>query len=212
MNENLCTIYVVRHGESFVNILEQSNLEFDANMEVNVDLTPLGIKQVKDLAEKFKDIEFAAIYSSDYLRAKETAKILKLQRNLEVLVTEVIRERQFGSWQGRWHLVKMEIQEKLKELAEEEKMKYKFEDVETEEHMYERFITFLREVSVAYPGKNVLVVSHGNFMRTILWKLGWAKYHQLPSKSIENTGYYVLQSDGVDFFIKETVGVTKKQI
>ena len=45
-------------------------------------------------AKKLKDIPFEAIFSSDYIRAKETAEILKAERNIIVLTKEMIRERQ----------------------------------------------------------------------------------------------------------------------
>lgn len=212
MKNNLCTIYVVRHGESEGNVLGRKNQTFEAALEKEVRLTRKGNSEAKTLAKKFKNIHFDAIFSSDYARAKETAEIIKLERKLAVQTTEAIRERQFGSWAGKWHLVKYKIHEELRALSEEEKMKFVFEDVETEEHLYERLNIFLREIAVSYPNKNILVVCHGNLMRTLLWKLGWATYHELPSGSIENTGYYVVESDGTDFFLKKVVGVNKKPI
>lgn len=210
MKSNLCTIYVVRHGESQGNVLGSKGKTFDSNMETSVSLTEKGIGQAKKLAERFKTVRFDAIFSSDYVRAKETAEILKLKRKLAIDAKEIIRERQFGSWAGKWHLVKHKLHEEIRSLEEKDKMSFVFEDVETEEQLYDRFNVFLREIAVAYPEKNILVVCHGNIMRTLLWKLGWATYHQLPSGSVENTGYYIIQSDGTDFFLKEVHGVNKK--
>jgi alpha-ribazole phosphatase/probable phosphoglycerate mutase len=210
-NNNLCTIYIVRHGESEANVLGAKGIDFKSSLEYGSKLTEKGRTQAKVLAEKFKNIKFDAIFSSDYTRTQETAAILKLERKLAVIATEVIRERQFGSWAGRWHLVKYKLHEEIRNLAEEDKMKFVFEDVETEEHLYERFNVFLREIAIVYAAKTVLVACHGNLMRTLLWKLGWATYHQLPSGSIENTGYYIIESDGTEFYLKETHGVNKKE-
>lgn len=210
-NNNLCTIYVVRHGESEANALGAKGTPFKSSLEFGSKLTAKGRAQAKALAQKFKNIKFDAIFSSDYTRTKETAEILRSERKLAILTTEVIRERQFGSWAGKWHLVKYKLHEEIRNIAEEDKMKFVFEDVETEEHLYERFNLFLREIAVAYVGKTVLVTCHGNLMRTLLWKLGWATYHQLPSGSIENTGYYIIESDGAEFFLKETHGINKKE-
>jgi broad specificity phosphatase PhoE len=199
----------VRHGESEGNVLGFKKIAFEPSFEIKSKLTVKGKSQAKELSLKFKNIKFDAIYSSDYIRAQETAKILKLERKLKIQITQAIRERQFGSWAGRWDLVKNKIHEELKSLAEEEKMKYVFEDVETEEHMWERFNLFLRGVAVSYPGKRVLVVCHANLMRTLLWKLGWAKYHELPSGSVTNAAYYIIKSNGEEFFLEETHGINK---
>jgi len=206
---NLCTIYVVRHAESGVNVKKEGGKAFDPTLEKTAGLTDKGRNQANILATKFKKIHFEAIFASDYPRAKETAEILKLKRNLMVQTTKAIRERQFGIWAGKWHLVKNKLQEQIKKLAEEEKKKFVFEDVETEEHAGERLNIFLREIAVAYPNKKILVVSHGNIMRSLLWKLGWATYHELYSGSVTNTGYFILESDGTDFFLKEVVGINK---
>jgi broad specificity phosphatase PhoE len=200
---------VVRHGESEANALGAKGTPFKSTLEFGSKLTAKGRIQAKTLAEKFGNIKFDAIISSDYTRTKETAEILKLQRKLAIITTEAIRERQFGSWAGKWHLVKYKLHEEIRKLAEEEKMKFVFEDVETEEHLYERFNVFLREIAVVYAGKTVLIVCHGNLMRTLLWKLGWATYHQLPSGSVKNTGYYIVESDGTDFYLNETSGIEK---
>lgn len=47
-------------------------------------------------------------------------------------------------------------------------------------------------------------------MRGFLIHLGFGTHKEFSGRSIENTGYFVLESDGVDFFVKETVGIHKK--
>ena len=83
---------------------------------------------------------------------------------------------------------------------------------ETEQDLINRVLVFLREAAVTYLGKTVLVVTHGGMIRSLLMHLGFGSFDELPSGCVENTGYIVLQSDGVDFFIKETKGINKKQV
>ncbi|MBI3069752.1 MAG: histidine phosphatase family protein, partial [Candidatus Levybacteria bacterium] len=61
-----------------------------------------------------------------------------------------------------------------------------------------RFITFLREISVAYAGKTLLIVTHGAMIRILLIHLGVGSYDDFIA--IPNTAYIKLASDGVDFF------------
>ena len=73
-----------------------------------------------------------------------------------------------------------------------------------------RFIPFLREVALAYPKKNVLIVTHGSIIRTFLIRMGFFK-DELDSFNsiIKNTSYVKVLSAGVDFFIKEVSGIEK---
>ena len=84
--------------------------------------------------------------------------------------------------------------------------------IENDASLIGRYFTFLREISVVNLGRNVLVVSHSNVMRTLLVHLGYATADQMPRGTIENTGYIKLRSDGTDFFIDETVGIHPKRV
>ena len=90
-------------------------------------------------------------------------------------------------------------------------MGYKYLDtMESADEAVSRLLTFLREVAVAYLGKTILVVNHGTNMRSLLTHLRYATFDELPDGSLENTAYIILESDGVDFFVKKKVGVNKK--
>lgn len=79
--------------------------------------------------------------------------------------------------------------------------------VETNDTLVGRALTFLREVSVAHPSENVLVVSHGGIIRALLLHLAYATDEEMASGSVDNLAYVKIQSDGVDFFVRETSGV-----
>ena len=204
-----CTIYLVRHGESEWNV--QSLMQGKTS---GVPLTKTGIRQAREIAAKLKAIRFAAIFSSDLMRARQTAQIIAYQRKLAVITARAIRERSFGAYEGK---TLEQYQEDLKEtldkfeaLSDKNKPRFKFpHGIEGIGEMMARVITWLREVAVAYPGKNVLVISHGGVLRLLLIHLGYGTYQQLPPFSIDNTGYLVLKSDGVEIEIEKVVGVHK---
>jgi broad specificity phosphatase PhoE len=93
------------------------------------------------------------------------------------------------------------------QLADEQKRKYKYPDVETDEEIIMRFLLFLRETAVSHPNKKILVISHGGVMRTLLIHLGYATYDE--DLYVSNASYFILESDGVDFEVKKTVGIEK---
>lgn len=211
MNIKPTIIYLIRHGESLGNVHYSKGGGELHSGELGTDLSALGVKQAQSIAKKLSKIHFDAIFSSDFIRAKRTAEIIALEQKLGVIATKVIRERSLGSLEGK---MTSDIAKKIKflqqGLSDEEKMKIKIvPDIESEDELVSRFITFLREVAIAYQGKNVLVVAHGNIMRSFLIHIGFARYDKLPFDSIKNTGYVKLESDGVNFFVKETWGINK---
>ena len=206
-NTKLTTIYIVRHGETEWNIKHLMQGHLDS------PLTQAGEQQAKDIALRLKHIHFDEVFSSDLLRAKRTAETIILERKIAIKTTQALRERNYGVFEGKVYdeynqaLQKLLVQYKTR--SEQDKVFYKSHGVETTDQSIARLITFLRELAVSYSGKTILVVSHGGVMRYLLIHLGFGTYKTLPSGSIANTAYIKLASDGVDFFVKETKGVTK---
>ncbi len=179
-------------------------------------LTEKGKEQAKKAAERFKDVHFDAVYTSDLIRTQQTAEFITLERKIAFTATKAIRERHYGKLEGSsfedYRVVLKEYLEKIKDLSDDQRIKQKMvEGMETEEDVIGRIITFLREVALAYPDKNVLIVSHGNVMRVLLTHLGFVKHNELPIGAIENTGVIKLKSDGVDFFVEEVTGINRPQ-
>lgn len=201
----LCTLYIVRHGETDWNV--KGIIQGHSDIPLNEN----GEKQAHVLANKLRAINFSSAFSSDLLRAKRTAEIIVLEKKLAVKTTTALRERSFGKYEGRHFslLHQAEIKELLKQYKEKAEKTAALDSVETDEQLMNRFIPFVREVAVGYLGKNVLLVTHGGVMRWFLIHLGFGNIESLPPGSIDNTAYLKIDSDGVDFFIKETSGITK---
>ena len=207
---NYCTFYLVRHGQSEWNVLDKIQGHADTQ------LTAQGERQAHKLATKLKHINFDAVFSSDLLRAKRTAELVQLDRQLAITTSQALRERTFGAAEG---LTGKEFETKFRDLIHQREalshaQRYKFKlspDMESDEELVARFITYLREVAVAYRGKTVLIVTHSGPIRNLLIHLGFGTYQQMPPAggTIKNTAFVKLQSDGVDFFIKETFGIHK---
>ena len=209
-DKNLCTLYLVRHGETEWNktgiVMGQSDSP----------LTEAGLEQAKTTARELKGVNFDAIFSSDLHRAHKTAEIIKLERELAIQTSKALRERTYGSWEGKlgedYRKNFQHLFDKVKELSEEEQKKFRFaDDIENDEQVIGRFITQLREIAVAYSNKTVLVVTHGGCIRTFLMHIGYVKYGELPVGSFSNAGYAKILSDGIDFFVKEVMGIKKQK-
>lgn len=203
-----CTFYIVRHGETEWNLKQLLQGQEDS------PLTQKGIQQAEELRKELSSINFDYVFSSDLLRAKRTAQIITLEKKLAIKTSQLLRERSFGKYEGKaWGSYKTELGNLFNDynkLSDKEKMNFKNPEIENDNQLISRFVTFLREIALSYPNKTILVVSHGGMMRALLIHLGFATYSNLPPGAIENCSYIKLDSDGTDFFIKETKNIVQR--
>ncbi len=206
MDTNLCTIYLVRHGQSEGNVkrLMQGHKDYP--------LTQKGEEQARETGKILSNVHFDAVFSSDLLRAKRTAEIIALEKKLAVLTTQALRERTFGKFEdvsyddfdklfAKHHTI-------IESLEQSKQLSYRYhKEIETDEEVMSRFITFVREIAVAYPDKTILLVSHGGLIFSLLAHLGVADRKQIHEGMIKNAAYVKLQTDGVEFTIKEIYNI-----
>jgi len=196
-----CTLYLVRHGQTDWNVKRLTQGHTD------IPLNAVGIDQAGTMREQLKDVQFDAVFTSDLLRAQKTAQILNLERNLALTSAQALRERTYGIFDGKT------IEETHKALGNllEEYSNHPFikeSGVETNEKMVARVLTFIREISLGYEGKTVLLVSHGSVMKHLLIHLGFCKAADFAAKDpILNLAYIVLSSNGSEVLVKTTFGV-----
>ncbi len=154
-------LYIVRHGETEWNKVNRIQGRLDSN------LSDKGREYAKRLGEKLKDTEFAAIISSPSHRALETAKILRGSRTTPIGTDERIMEMHLGSWQG---LTTKEI--KAHYPAEYDSFMNEPDlflggDGESFIDMLERANDFLEELKKSELTGNLLVVTHGLFIKIL---------------------------------------------
>ena len=200
MKHQMCTLFLVRHGET------RWNAAHIVQGHTDIALNEKGESQANERGESLRHIQFDAAYSSDLIRARRTTELVLLERKLAIVTTEALRERNFGLYEGK------PMDSKHKELCE---LLSKYNShpiiqegrVETNEQIVARVFTFLREVSIAHQNQTVLVGTHGGILRQVLIHLGFATEAALPAGSVKNLAYVELESDGVEFSVKEIAGV-----
>ena len=90
------SIYLARHGETDDNAPP-------ARVQGSID-TPLnerGREQARRIAAELGTSGLAAVYSSQLVRARETAEIVAAELGLAVTVDERLAESHRGQWEGR---------------------------------------------------------------------------------------------------------------
>lgn len=158
-------IYIVRHGESLGNATRRMLGHTD------LDLSEHGYKQAKCTANELRGIEFDAIYSSDLLRAFNTAKAHADIRGMTVIPEKGFRELYLGIWEGLF----------VDELPEKWRDSYKnkwhngfgtfvFPEGEAVMAGGRRFHQTLLSIAEKHPGKNILVAAHAAVIRAF-WSI-----------------------------------------
>ena len=143
----MTTLYLVRHGET------EDNVNQIMQGQTQGRLTENGIRQAEAVRDQMAGEEFAAIIASDLKRSVETALIIAQPHGLEVIQTPLLRERDWGSFTGRF------IPELKGEVWPD--------DIETLENLLSRAGEFIAYVRKTFPGKKVLAVGHGIINKAI---------------------------------------------
>lgn len=163
------TIYLVRHGA-------------DDNTKrggwSNQPLTEKGLKQSEELARKLKygNCNAEIIYSSDLLRARQTAEILAQHLNLEVEYNAEFREVNNGDLAG----MDNELADKLYPNLYWRKLEWEqhYPNGESPKEFYER-IKSAWEKLIKSNHKNVILVSHGGVINVIMHLVNCAEYSNM---------------------------------
>lgn len=88
-------LYLIRHGES------EGNRRRAFLGHTDLDLTQKGHEQAENTAQYLKDIHADAIYSSDLLRAYNTAMHTARLKGMEIITNKNLREIYAGSWENK---------------------------------------------------------------------------------------------------------------
>lgn len=202
-------IYIVRHGQTDWNV--KGIIQGQSNSTLTIE----GEEQAKDIARRFRDIAFDAVYASDLTRAYRTAEIIAEPHKLSVIANPLLRERSFGHLEGTASADVREqygaVYEAIDKMEESERTHARVvDDMENDAELIGRFKAFLYEAVQAHPSGTVLCVSHGAIMRAFLVSIGYANHHDLPKgSSIANGGFMKLLVDGEGYEVLEAEGVNK---
>jgi probable phosphoglycerate mutase len=151
------TLLLVRHGET------DWNRERRWQGHADRPLNERGRQQARALAAELADRPIDAVYSSDLLRARETAEIVAADLGLAVYIDPGLREVDVGSWSGLSHSeIETNDPEGFRRWQEGGKGWYRGESYE---EMGGRVVAAVVALAAAHPGERLLVVTHGGSIR-----------------------------------------------
>jgi len=153
---------LIRHGQT------DWNLEGRYQGQSDVSLNEKGLEQAKSLIEKLNGKTFAAIYSSDLVRARQTAEPIAKMLGIDIQIEPRLREINQGQWEG---VLVEDIKARYAEIwsqRTEDPANVRPPGGETVREVATRVYTALDDIARRFPTDNVLVVSHGLSIATAI--------------------------------------------
>ncbi|HEV6964901.1 MULTISPECIES: histidine phosphatase family protein [Roseateles] len=156
--EQATRIVLIRHGETAWNRATRIQGHTD------VPLSPLGLAQAERVAEALAEEPFAAIYSSDLSRARQTAQALARIHELDVRLDAGLRERAFGRFEGlSWSEIDQGYPEDAARWRRREP-DFAVGGGESLISFSERCLAAARRAAAAHPGQSIALVAHGGVL------------------------------------------------
>lgn len=197
MNKQICTFYVVRHGETAWN--EKGVVQG----HTDIALSSKGEKQAQEHAKTFATIPFSKVLSSDLQRAKRTAEILIDGRKLPIEIHPGLRERSWGQWEGtEFDMLRVKFGNEFNSYTGD--APHNVPGVESSSQLLRRVTSCLHDYGQKFRGHSILVVTHGGVLRDLISHLSVT---HLEKSHFDNLGFIQLAYDGEIFSFIGASGV-----
>lgn len=152
-------ICLVRHGET------PWNAERRIQGQTDIELNAHGRRQAHAAGRWLRDEGASALYSSDLLRAWQTAQAVGADCGLAPRLAPELRERRYGIFEGLTYDEAKVAHPEAYARFERRDPGYAFPgDGESLEDLHARVSGRLREIAALHVGETVLVVTHGGVL------------------------------------------------
>ena len=179
-------IILIRHGETEWN--SQKRMQGHSNS----DLSEVGREQIQALGELMKNVSFDHIYSSDSLRARQTAEAITQYSGHTLQFDQRIREKNLGVFEGLTSTEAKERHPEVYRLFKTAGANYVIDEGESTQQLLERALEFIEEIRLRHPQERVVMVTHGGVVR-VLMKHALGLSIDAPTRFIiKNTGIFGL--------------------
>ncbi|MXN79487.1 histidine phosphatase family protein [Burkholderia sp. 4701] len=186
-------ILFIRHGETAWNRIKRIQGHID------IPLADTGLAQAQRLAARFAretrdGARIDAIYSSDLMRAQQTAQPAADALGLPLVLREGLRERAYGVFQGH---DSTEIEARFPDAYAAWQTRdpgFEPEGGESQRAFYHRVLHALEPIVAAHPGGRIACVAHGGVLDCVYrfangLELAAPRNYQLLNTSINVVDY-----------------------
>lgn len=203
-------MHIVRHGQTSWNATRRIQGQLES------ELDDIGRQQAMERSADFSGMDLAAVYSSSSVRTRQTTELLLGARDDMVTYRDDLREVRLGVWQGQmW----ADIERAYPDLVELHRTASPDFDVTGAEKSHEvqvRGVKAIESIISAHSNAddetNILIVSHGAIMKTIL-----AHYAQIPLSilhtlpTLPNCAHCIIRVDKYERRVEQVASVSFDQ-
>lgn len=166
MNNLYTEILIQRHGQSLGN---------EARVflgHTDLDLSELGYRQAELCAKHFADERIDVIYSSDLIRAYNTAAAHARLRNMDIIRKKELRELYAGEWENMSvEDIKIKYPYEYGVLWRENFASFSAVGAEPIPALAERIYNAVLDIATENLGRRVLIATHAAAIRSLYGKL-----------------------------------------
>jgi probable phosphoglycerate mutase len=173
-------ICFIRHGET------DWNVEKRIQGQIDIPLNETGRAQALAMAFNAAHHNFDAIYSSNLMRARDTANMLAERRGLETKILPQLRERHFGIFQGLTAAEGKVSHPEAYDRYIARDPDYDFETGESMHNLARRVEAAVHEMTQHHAGHTIAAVTHGGVLDILYRKATGKPLHTPRDFSIPN--------------------------
>ncbi len=137
----------------------------------DLDISPIGAKQLEYLKKRFENIHIDKIYSSPLIRAQKTAEAIKGEKDIEIVLLKELAELHGGVVEGRKFAEAFATIEGLADAWDNHPQDFAPPEGETMRHAYERIWDAIQYIVKNNKNKTIACSSHGGLTRCLTCRL-----------------------------------------
>ena len=198
LSPRLTRLVLIRHGETAWNRTRTLQGQQD------IPLNETGLAQAEAVALQLKDEKIDAIFTSDLMRARQTAEVIARPHRLAVVDEPGLRERHWGRYQGlRFDEIEQREPEAHARMVARDPGYVLEGGGESIEGLVARVAATLSRLTRSRPDQTVVAVAHGGVLDAVHriasgMPLAAARSFELPNAAIN-----VIDGDGERWQIRE---------
>ncbi len=178
------TIYLVRHGESQLNVEKRVSGQFDT------PLSQEGILHSQMLAAQLIEVPLTGIYTSALRRTVETARPTAAMHGLQIQSHAGLNEQHLGVLEGRFRDERDPEARALWDARKHDKRTHRIPGGERFIDLAERVKQVLKDILVHATGGTILIVGHRNTNRALFGMLMRQSEERWPNLTLKSQCLY----------------------
>lgn len=184
-------IYLIRHAEAEGNIYRRAQGRTDGAVSAK------GLRQIAELAERFREERVDALYSSDLARTRATAGAITKYHEIPLQLEPRLREIDLGPWEDQPFGDLLYRDPVQMHAFNDDPAAWHVPGAETFPALTRRIRGAVTELAARHDGQTVVCVSHGMAIRSLLADIegvASSEIHRVPHG--DNTAVSLLEADG----------------